>query len=397
VELPGGWPAWDPLAGLETEELTEVIAESVQTLRRQSRETSRDGHALTWQVLETVVDRLAEPRTLGRVVAGLRVLRRVEPTSSGTLSAEEVHSLASAIDSLGHTEHVQRELYQLTGLLDGLARDEAAARPDSTAHPPAGALCRPGLTVVATGGHRRRKELLIGLIFHRVLRELRERSGVGTDRAVILAGADWLDADSLDDLGRAARQAGTRLILFFEHLHGDAADLVGGADTATVLMRLGNGREAATAADFIGRGYRFVLNQVTTQYGRTFTQGRTESHGAQSSTGESTTAGMSFSGIRSTGGEIPFPIIDVTASGSRSQTSSRTATWQETANWSTASTTTDGTTMTRSYEYAIEPATIQALPATAFVLVEATGTGRRVVAGDCNPGIAQLERTAPVG
>jgi hypothetical protein len=42
----------------------------------------------------------------------------------------------------------------------------------------------------------------------------------------------------------------------------------------------------------------------------------------------------------------------------------------------------------------VEPAVLQSLPETAFVLVEAAAGGRRVRFGDCNPGIAMLERVA---
>ncbi|MEE1743367.1 MULTISPECIES: hypothetical protein [unclassified Streptomyces] len=41
---------------------------------------------------------------------------------------------------------------------------------------------------------------------------------------------------------------------------------------------------------------------------------------------------------------------------------------------------------------AIEPTQIQALPATGLVLVETGPAGRRVVSGDCNPGINFLPR-----
>ena len=46
------------------------------------------------------------------------------------------------------------------------------------------------------------------------------------------------------------------------------------------------------------------------------------------------------------------------------------------------------------YEFQVEPTALQSLAPTAFVLVEAGPTGRRVVMGDCNPGIVLLDRVA---
>jgi hypothetical protein len=79
---------------------------------------------------------------------------------------------------------------------------------------------------------------------------------------------------------------------------------------------------------------------------------------------------------------------------SESYTESRSRTWQETVSRSVSDSTTDGTVTARVYEFAVEPTTIQSLPPTAFVLVEAGSSGRRVVLADCNPGITLLDRVA---
>jgi hypothetical protein len=69
-------------------------------------------------------------------------------------------------------------------------------------------------------------------------------------------------------------------------------------------------------------------------------------------------------------------------------------TWSETKNWSVAASVTHGETDQRVYEFTVEPTEIQALAPTAFILVESTGRGRRVVLGDCNPGIVTLDRVS---
>jgi hypothetical protein len=76
---------------------------------------------------------------------------------------------------------------------------------------------------------------------------------------------------------------------------------------------------------------------------------------------------------------------------------SRTRSWQDTASRSQAESTMTGETRSRVYEFAVEPTTIQALPVTAFILVETGGSGRQVVLGDCNPGICLYDRVAADG
>jgi hypothetical protein len=48
------------------------------------------------------------------------------------------------------------------------------------------------------------------------------------------------------------------------------------------------------------------------------------------------------------------------------------------------------------YEFAVEPVQIQSMPVTAFIFAGTTGGRRHIVAGDCNPGIALLDRVASV-
>jgi hypothetical protein len=317
------------------------------------------------------------------------------------LSDAEIAALAAEVDSVGHGGQVEQELQALAGALESLAAEEAAAAGpdprdgvgDADAVPP-----EPGaeLTVIATAGaHQRRKELLDRLVFHRALHDLRTRPADGPRGTLIVAGADRLGVDALETLTRQARRTGTRLILLMERLRQELEELLGGPDCASILMRLGNAREAAAAAQFIGREHRFVLSQLTVQVGQTFTEGVAQSRGSQESVSEGTTSGTnaSFGGFSM--GEVPVPIFSFGSSSSRTTTTSRAETWQNTVNQSTSDTTTRGATGARSYDFAVEPTAIQGLPATAFILVEAGAARRRVVLADCNPGIALLERVAP--
>ena len=81
-------------------------------------------------------------------------------------------------------------------------------------------------------------------------------------------------------------------------------------------------------------------------------------------------------------------------SSNRASTTTRSDTWQDTVSKSIADSTSRSETAQRVYEYTVEPTVIQGLAPTAFLMVEVGNGGRRVVLGDCNPGIALLERVA---
>ena len=70
--------------------------------------------------------------------------------------------------------------------------------------------------------------------------------------------------------------------------------------------------------------------------------------------------------------------------------------WQDSVSHSDAVSQTDGTTVSRGYEYLVEPTEIQRLGPTAFILVNANQEARRWVAADCNPAIAGHDRVSPV-
>jgi hypothetical protein len=55
----------------------------------------------------------------------------------------------------------------------------------------------------------------------------------------------------------------------------------------------------------------------------------------------------------------------------------------------------EGETVTRVYELVVEPTELQALDSTAFVFVEAVGGRRRIVASNCDPAVAGLDRVSP--
>jgi hypothetical protein len=176
-----------------------------------------------------------------------------------------------------------------------------------------------------------------------------------------------------------------------EHLREDTVKVAGGPDSATVFMKLGNGEEARSAAQFIGQEHKFLVNQLTRQVGETLTEGRSSSYGGQE--GESVTDTTSEGG--SSTNEGWFGLADSRGrnwGNSRSVTTSLSRSWQESTSTSQARSVNRGENESRVYEFTVEPTHIQSLPVTGLVLVETVPGGRRVVFGDCNPGITGLPR-----
>ena len=388
--LPDEWSTWRPLAGLSVNEAAELLADVVHGMRASTGTAgSVDGRALDAELCAAVLAGLDRPWTFRRITAGIRVLRRLhDHHGTGVLTTAEVGQLTSAIDTVGHTDRVAQELQFLGSVLDLLAAEEPdLPGPDEDDRHEL--LAGSGLAILrTTGTHRRGKDVLDRVVLHRVIRGLHDHTRLADRQILVVAGADQLGREGLEELTRQAERTGVRLVLMLERLRSDVQDLLGGRYSATVLMRLGNAREATAAAEIIGRDHTFVLSQLTRQVGATFTEGTASTHGMSDGVSDSRSASVSDGRI----GRYSVPFAAVT--NSMSVTRARTETWQDTVNRSLAESVTTGQTVSRVYEFTVEPTTVQSLPATAFVLVEAGPTGRRVVLGDCNPGVALLDWVA---
>ena len=393
IELPTHTNRYGILAGLGAEELADMLAQSVHTMRGSSEHI--DLRALDTDLLETVLRRLTGATTFRRIVAGLEVLRRTYDISTDeTLSNEEVTRLTSAVDTIGQSDRVQQELQFLASSIGLLSKDEVS---DADALPLGDLWNSDGLTAMVTAhSHARRKDFLDRVVFHRLLHDVRDLRD-GSDGVLFVVGADKIGLEGLESLAKHCRRVGLRLVLLLERLRGDLKELLGSSDSAAILMRLGNAQDAAAAAEFIGRGHKFVLSQITTQVGTAVSKGTSTTEGTSESSSE--TVGFSTSKGRSWNRDVAHWFAD-SVGGSDSTTKSTSFTEALTRNWSTTATesTTDtvnhGTTQARVYEFAVEPTTVQSLPTTAFVMVENPSSGRRVVIGDCNPGITLLDHVA---
>jgi len=392
-ELPRDLAELGIIADLDATELAEVIAETMYTMNR--TQFGADLRGLHIDLLTAVGERLSGPPTFAKLVAGLQVFRRVyDAGSDDTLSPDEVRKLNSYVDTVGSTDQTQNELQALEGELRGLARAERASEKQTTAGFRALWPVR-GYSVVATrsktGRHRR---LVEHIVFHRTLQELHTRESTGRE-TLIVAGADQIGLESLEAMARQARRAGVRLIFLVQHLRDDMQKLLGAAGTVTLLMQLGNGDEAANAAEFIGRGHKFELSQLTLQVGRTLTHGTSSTEGG--SVGVQRSRGYTYGGSSgySSGGQGGGSSNSSSSwSTTNTTTHSREQNWSDTVSQSEADSQNRGVTAARVYEFEVEPTALQGLAPTAYVMVENGSSGRRVLTGDCNPGTVLLDRVA---
>ncbi|MGW7756977.1 hypothetical protein ACWGK6_36605 [Streptomyces violaceusniger] len=397
LDLPADVQRFNLLAGMAPDEIAELLAQAVHSQRR--TDGQGDLRTVDADLLETAARALDEgqPVTFQRLVAALEVLRRTyDITGDGPLSTDEVTRLTAGVDRIGQSERIQHELHFLISSLTQLARDEQSAPvPDHPIREQGRSLWQPTCLTIVTTSHRqpRRKDLLDRVVFQRLLHDLRDQHITDNGSVLVVAGCDALGLEGLEALAKQCRRAGIRLMLLMERLRGELRELLGSFDSAAILMQLGNAQDAAAAAEFIGRGHKMVLSQLTAQVGRTFSTSVGESNGVTDSTswtkGTSTTKGTSESW-----GTTKSDGTNFSRSKNKSVTDARTRSWQETVNVSLADNTGHTTTQARVYEFTVEPTTIQALPTTAFILVGSGSTGRRIVLGDCNPGIVLLGRVA---
>ncbi|MFD8637470.1 hypothetical protein [Streptomyces sp. NPDC059533] len=383
IPFPAAALRTDLGAEFDPEELADSLAGAFATMRPPGTDT--DLVSIDATVIRTVARRLDVPLTYPRLTAGLAVLLRLyEPAAdgSGPLTAPEVTRLTEAIDSVGSGERRINELHHMKDQLDALSEVAGETAASAAANRAVAEWWVPGqLTVVSTDGlGPRRKDLADRILFFRILHALRSRTFAPGTGTLVVAGADHLGRDALEFLARQARTAGIRLVLFLEHLREGTVHLVGGAGSATVFMRMGNGEEAQAAAEFIGREHTFIVNQLTQQIGETLTTGRGDSYGEQSGESSTHTSGS---------------LLDKGGS-STSRGTSLSRSWQQTVNSSQAISTTRGETSSRLYEFRVEPTQLQALPPTGLILVETTPASRRVAFGDCNPGISMMPRVSPL-
>jgi hypothetical protein len=321
------------LDGLSPEDVKDVLVEAIS-----------DDRVLDDRILTAVSEAVRPNPTLPRVHDALAILLG----SSSRLGDEET----SRVRALFAEDQLRR-------LHDRVQRLEAtiAHLSELPTGRPAGPTARLTCFSVTQRGSQLSTELIVDLLGQWLIRSLKNVRPGQSPRTIVVAGADQLKTRHLEQVAALCDALGFRLVLLFQHLRDSGTALLGGG-RATVFMRLGNFEEAERAANFIGRGYRFELARVTTEHGESDTAART----------------------RSSTGEVLSPLT-------RRWGSSRTR--AHTTSWSYAE------THQRVHELFVEPTHLQALPPTAFVLVQHVADRQVLaVAADCNPDLLSLPRVS---
>jgi hypothetical protein len=321
------------LAGLSPADVKDVLVEAIS-----------DDRVLDDRILAAVSDALRPNPTLPRIHQALRILLGTSE-DLGDADAARIRGLFAEDQLRRLHDRVQRLEAYIAHLVE-LPTGRPAAHP-----------ARLTCFSVTPTGSQLTSELLVDLLGQWLIRSLKNAQPGSTPRTIVVAGADDLKARHLEQVATLCDALGFRLVLLFRHLRAAGTALLGGG-RATVFMRLGNYEEAERAANFIGRGYRFELARVTTERGESDTTARS----------------------RSTTGEVLSPWT-------RRWGSSRTK--AHSTSWSYAE------THQRVHELFVEPAHLQSLPPTAFVLVQHVADRQVLaVAADCNPDLLSLPRVS---
>jgi hypothetical protein len=285
---------------------------------------------------------------------------RVPIGDDGEITFEEYDRLSGLYSDLQH---------QYGGVLQRVSRIERTLRDFSVLDPPGREMGEPAVALAADAHtataepflevievNKRLDDLdnerVVDLLFHLLLRRVRT-GGVAVNVLVIL-GADRIQRAALETLATFAEHERMHILLFFEHLRGDAVEVIGAGGAAAAFFGLGNHQEAREASDFIGKEWRWVESSRT----------RSRSDSFQVTTGES----------RPTRGFM-----------SSQETTSRTE----------SSSTETGETKQWTREAMVDPEVIQGLPVMGLIYVEVGPEGsRRIFNLDCDPTLAHAPRVA---
>jgi hypothetical protein len=364
------------LDNLSSADVAGVLSEAVHAFERDPG--SGGDKALDASLLEQVCRCLRGALTFARVHAAIEVVAYQVPRPV-VLERDEYDSLIDLYGE-GARRAAEARLLRLAGALKHLAALET--KPPTVTRPAA------QLTVweLSERVNAIQRELLGNVVLEVLLHRIRQAESTppggpgASGRVVVVVGTDRFRRAQLESLDQLAVRRGIRLVLFFKHLREDAVDLLGGGD-AVMFMRLGNAKEAEHAAAFIGKHHRFVVNQVSVSESSSASTSQSTSTNESESSQESVTRGKQWSRTRSyhVGMVLDYPHD----TGSRNTGDQRSTTTGKSTSFSTGTSestqagtsSSESVSVSRVYEYAVEPTLLQSLSSTAFVLVDPRDPG----------------------
>ncbi|MBW4704409.1 hypothetical protein [Micromonospora sp. RL09-050-HVF-A] len=358
--LPSQLAQLDLVGGLKPDELVDCL---VEAMYGDAQGPSRADRSQDSMLLRELCGVLAPNLGMARLLAALRVL--TDRPVQDALTPQETARLLD-LRSGGSRRQMYQQLRRIEALLHPL--EVMGAEPGDAGN--ADLTC----LIADSGGRNAQNELLKDLLVQWLARRvLRESAPTGS---LVIIGADEVHHRSIEMLSTLCERRGIRLVLFFGHLREESLRTIGGGEVA--LMRLGNHQEATQAADFIGKGHRFVLSQLTR------TLGGNDTHTLADTYSESETEGGSSATSRSA----------LTFSSQRGANWSKTRNWSQTESLAKGTNWSDARSVQRVYEYTVEPQVLQDLPEYAMILVKAEGRCSVVQAVEVDPAIITLPRVS---
>ncbi|MBM7790628.1 hypothetical protein [Tenggerimyces flavus] len=359
---------------LSSEDVAGVLSEAVHAFERDTSGGGGAGDkALDAALLEQVCRCLRGGLTFARINAAVQVVMYQVPRPV-VLERDEYDALVDLLGE-GARRAAEGRLVRLAGALNTLAALEN--KPPTVTRQPA------QLTVweLSERVNDMQRDLLGNIVLQVLLHRIRQsETAAPGSRVVVVVGADRFRRQQLETLDQLARRRNIRLVLFFKHLREDAVDVLGGGD-AVMFMRLGNAREAEHAATFIGKHHKLVLNQISVSESSSASTTQSRSTNESESDQESVSTGKQWARNRNyhVGVIMDFPHD----SGSRNTGENRSTTKGKSTSFSTGTSdseqtgtsTSESVSMSRVYEYAVEPTLLQSLSSTAFVLVDPRDPG----------------------
>jgi hypothetical protein len=359
--LPDELTRFDPVGGLSPDELVTCL---VEAMHGDAQGADRAGRSQDTLLLTEVCQALAPTLSMARLLAAVRVL--LDRPAQAVLSGEETDRLLDL-----HPDESRRQMHTALRRIEAFLHPLETMGSDPAEPVESDLFC----LLVDDDGRSARRELLQEIVVQWLARQVRPMRRDRTPRgSLILVGADDVHHRALEQLGGLCERRGLRLVLLSAHLREETVRAIGGGEVA--FMRLGNHHEAAQAADFIGKGHRFIISQ------RTRTLGRYQTHTETESAGVTATDGV-------TSGSSRLVLLQgIHRGSSASYTESR----QESESLSEGRSRSEAETTQRVYEYAVEPRALQDLPDHAMLIVQQHDDGAVVRAVEVNPEIATLPR-----
>jgi hypothetical protein len=247
-----------------TPSVDDLVALVVDLLRIDTQAVGRREAARDKQELLEVARLLRPPVDLGRLSEAVAVALGANPPPTTGLAAVEVRDLRD------HRTNVVAQQPDVSTRLSNLQADlrELLLYRRDTKSPALKLGSGPERvrTLEIGAGATHERELARDLIARSVARMF-ATPGITRD-LVVIAGAELIPADVLNDLTATAQRLAKQLVLLFSEDSPDGQRLLGYAGSGfAIFLRLANPALAEAAASFLGRQYKFVVNGITLTQG----------------------------------------------------------------------------------------------------------------------------------